>query len=144
MSIASRPLTARVPRLLRFGIVGGVGFVVDSAVAVFCIFWLGLGIYASRLASYLTAASTTWVLHRHITFPDRRSNRLGSEWLRFVAVNGIGGAINYGVYALYMTSVQLTETRPVAGIALGSLAGLLVNYSLSRIVVFKADSGQRQ
>ena len=47
---------------IRFGIVGVVGLLVDIAVLYLCLDISGLGLYASRVVSYLAAATTTWAL----------------------------------------------------------------------------------
>ena len=44
---------------IRFGIVGVVGLLVDIAVLYLCLDISGLGLYASRVVSYLAAATTT-------------------------------------------------------------------------------------
>src|SRR6476469_6404288 len=53
--------------LLRFGIVGVAGFVVDAAVLTAAIA-LGLGPWLGRVLSYLAAATATFALNRAWTF----------------------------------------------------------------------------
>src|SRR5580658_9422815 len=81
--------------LARFTSVGALGFVVDSSV-LYAGLWVGLGLYAGRLLSYLAAASFTWMLNRRFTF---RSSAPPSvrEWSRFVAANGVGGLANLAI-----------------------------------------------
>jgi putative flippase GtrA len=123
-------------QFLSFSVVGTIGFVVDTATLYFAMGQLGLGLYSGRVISYLVAATSTWALNRRFTFRQQRStNRLG-EWGRFLGANAFGGLVNYGVYAALVTLNDTASAHPVIGVAAGSVAGLLVNFSASRYVVF--------
>lgn len=123
-------------QFLRFGIVGVAGFAVDASVLAAAL-TLGAGVYRGRVLSYVAAASCTWALNRRWTFRDRTSGRVG-QWARFLAVNALGGAVNYGVYALL---VHLhgggSVAFPVFAVAVGSLCGLVFNFLLSKRLVFR-------
>jgi putative flippase GtrA len=54
------------------------------------IYFLQTGPYLGRAISYICAATSTWYLHRHLTFADGRSDRKFREWLRFAVLNSIG------------------------------------------------------
>ena len=49
-------------QFLRFGVVGTLGFLVDTAV-LYLGLALGLGLYLGRAISYLAAASANWALN---------------------------------------------------------------------------------
>lgn len=103
---------------------------------------LGAGLYGGRLLSYLAAATTTWALNRSYTFRNQRSRNKFAEWGRFLAANAVGGLVNYATYAILVTWVSTATAHPVFGVAAGSIAGLAVNFLLSRRVVFKeTESG---
>ena len=125
--------------LLRFGVVGIAGFVVDAAVLTAGIA-LGTGPWLGRILSYLAAASTTFALNRAWTFraAGRLAGRAGAarQWGLFLLVNLVGFACNYGTYAALLAGVPLVATHPVLGVAAGSLAGLLGNFVLARRFVF--------
>jgi putative flippase GtrA len=134
-SPASRRLMGE---LLRFGVVGVAGFVVDAGVLVAGIA-LGTGPWFGRVLSYLAAASTTFALNRAWTFRDaaRPAGRAAArQWGLFLLVNLLGFACNYGTYAALLASVPLVAAHPVLGVAAGSLAGLLGNFLLARRFVF--------
>jgi putative flippase GtrA len=122
--------------VVRFGLVGAAGFVVDASVVQALAIGAGFDLYLSRVVSYLMAATTTWWLNRLFTFRSK-SIDLISQWLRFLAFNLSGGAINYAVYALLISMFVVAEQNPVAAVAAGSLAGMLVNYIVSRVFVFR-------
>jgi putative flippase GtrA len=133
-----RPMRAMIEQFLRFGVVGTVGFVVDSAVLL-GLMALGLGPYAGRILSYLVAASSTFALNRAWTFRTaRRDAPLAAQWGRFVLLNMAGFAANYGTYAALIAGVPLVAANPVLGVAAGSLAGMFINFGLSRRFVFKS------
>jgi putative flippase GtrA len=123
-------------QFLSFAAVGVVGFVVDASVLYCAIQLLGAGLYGGRLLSYLTAATTTWALNRGYTFRTHRSRNRFAEWGQFLAANAAGGAVNYATYAVLVTASPVVAAYPVLGVAAGSLAGLCVNFTLSRYLVF--------
>jgi putative flippase GtrA len=122
-------------QFLKFGVVGTIGFVVDTAV-LYAGLALGLGLYSGRAVSYLAAATTTWALNRAWTFRGQGSGPAWRQWAVFVAINLIGFACNYGTYAALVAFVPLVAQHPVIGVAAGSLAGMVGNFVLSRRFVF--------
>ncbi len=124
-------------QFLRFGVVGTVGFLVDSAVLL-SMMALGLGPYGGRVVSYLAAASTTFALNRAWTFRGAgREQPVTAQWGRFVLLNLVGFAVNYGTYAALVATSPLVAEYPVLGVAAGSVAGMFINFGLSRRFVFR-------
>ena len=131
--------------LLRFGLVGALGFLVDSSVLLVGIA-VGLGPWWGRVLSYLAAASTTFALNRAWTFRDRAGARRSPpvrQWALFLLVNLAGFLGNYGAYAALMTASQFVAAHPVLGVAAGSVVGLAANFVLSRKIVFAGEPGVR-
>jgi putative flippase GtrA len=135
------PERARLAQeFLRFGVVGAVGFVVDTAVLYGAVA-LGAGLYGGRALSYVTAASVTWLLNRIWTFRDRAGGgQAHRQWALFVLVNLGGFVLNYGTYALLVGFVPVVAAHPVIGVAAGSIAGMFSNFFLSRRLVFRTDA----
>lgn len=123
---------------MRFALVGCAGFLVDAGV-LYAVLALGADRYTGRILSYLAAATFTWALNRHYTFRAQRGASLLSEWGRFLAANSVGGLINWATYAILVSVSALAFAHPVIGVAAGSLAGLVVNFTLSRQYVFNTD-----
>jgi putative flippase GtrA len=123
---------------LRFGIVGTIGFAVDASVLYACAPFVGW--LAGRLISFLAAASTTWWLNRRHTFTGHRNDltlaETGLEYCRYLLSMLAGGAVNYACYVGTLHWLEGPGTA-LLGVAIGSVAGLGVNYSLARLVVFK-------
>jgi putative flippase GtrA len=135
---AARPGSARVRvvvELMRFGVVGVAGFVVDAGVLTAAIA-LGLGPWFGRVLSYLAAATATFALNRAWTFRGAARGRPVRQWALFLVVNLVGFVFNYGTYAALIAWVPLVAATPVLGVAAGSLAGLVGNFVLSRRFVF--------
>jgi putative flippase GtrA len=127
---------ASLPKFVRFGIVGCLGFCVDVGVLYLMLYGVGFGRYVGRLISYIAAASSTWYFNAAITFPESRASNRTWEWARFVALNSLGGVVNYGVYAAYVRFQYHSALAPAIAVAIGSLAGLVVNFSVSKQFVF--------
>lgn len=132
---------ALLGQALRFGVVGSVGFVVDTA-TLYLALWLGAGLYGGRVLSYLAAASGNWALNRAWTFraAGRPAGRAGAaqQWALFLLVNLVGFAANYGTYATLVALWPLAAAHPVVAVAAGSLAGMTGNFLLSRRFVFRS------
>lgn len=127
--------------IVRFGIVGVIGFLVDAGTLHALVQWAHQGLYAGRVGSYLAAATTTWALNRTFTFAGKASANLFAEWARFLVANLGGGAVNYATYALLVGTVSLVSEHPVIGVGAGSLAGLVLNFAASKRFVFTASRG---
>jgi putative flippase GtrA len=120
--------------LLRFAVVGAIGFVVDVAALHLFAQALGAGLYLGRVFSFVVAASVTWYLNARFTF---RVGRLSvAQWGRFLAANSSGAAVNYGVYAALIAAGGVPREVPAVAVGCGSLAGLALNFLASRHFVF--------
>ena len=121
---------------LSFAVVGAIGFVVDVAVLYLAAPLLGW--YGARVVSFLAAATATWALNRRYTFNARSANAsVLHEYLGYLVTMLGGAAVNYGAYVLVLHWFS-GPWVPVAGVALGSCAGLVVNFLSARYLVFRA------
>jgi putative flippase GtrA len=122
-------------QFLRFAAVGLLGLAVDTAT----VYGLRpmLGLYGGGLAGYVSAASSNWLLNRIWTFRGQGSGSLLRQWAMFMVANLGGFALNRGTYVLLVTFVPIAADQPVIAIAAGAVAGLMVNFTLSRRLVFR-------
>ena len=111
--------------------VGGAAFFVDAGVLVLLVSGAGVDPYLARVFSFLAAATFTWWLNRRYTFEVKHAPT-GSEWAAYVGLMVIGAAVNYGTYAAAITWWPLAREHLWLGVALGSIAGLGINFLTSR------------
>lgn len=124
-------------QLLRFSAVGAIGFAIDAAVLVALLRWTALDPYAARMISFSTSAVNTWWMNRAFTFAvHRRTHSAPGELARFLTVAGLAGAVNYAAYAVAISRLGTAPLAAVVAVAIGSLAGLAVNFNGARLLVF--------
>ncbi|GAA08757.1 hypothetical protein AA0312_2456 [Acetobacter tropicalis NRIC 0312] len=131
----------KLMRLLKFGTVGGLGFLWDSG-TVYAL-RPAIGLSAATLVAYFVAATLNWLLNRLWTFKGvGLHDHPLLQWLRFLTANSFGFLLNRGtVYTLFYT-VPLCVTYPVLALAAGALAGMFANFNLSQKMVFKEKPPQ--
>lgn len=124
---------------LTFAAVGIAGLGVD--ISVLYVTSPVLGWYAARVVSFWAAASTTWALNRRYTFATRSSNTsIWREYTGYLLTMLGGAALNYAAYVAVLHWLD-NRWAPALGVALGSCAGLTVNYLSARYLVFKGQRG---
>ena len=131
---------------MSFALIGALGFAVDVAVLALAIEVLGLGPYAGRALSFAVTVTFTWAMNRYLTFAERRATGKGgilAEWGRFVMANGLGLAVNYGVYAALVSRGEGVMASPYVAAGCGALAGLVFNYAASSRLVFTTRAADR-
>jgi putative flippase GtrA len=127
-------------RFLRFAAVGTAGFVVNEAALWCALHLLHLDAYSGGVFSFLIAVTFTWVGNRTLTFrahAAREARSILAEWMKFVAANGLGFVVNYGIYAGLHALAPAPLNNPYLALACGTLAGLLFNFTLSSRMVFR-------
>jgi putative flippase GtrA len=129
---------------LSFVFAGTVGFLVDSLVVQLLAQQLGLQVHIARILSFLAGVTATWLINRTFTFqPDSGRGVLG-EWLRYFVSSLFGGAFNYGAFSLALVLSPHVREHLYVGVAIGSLAGMLVNYGLYSRFVFKRPGADQR
>jgi putative flippase GtrA len=122
--------------LIRFLIAGVLGFVVDAGV-LYLGLAVGLGYFAGRAVSFLCAVWATWQINRRYTFTSNTRGSAWVEWWRYLAAMSIGGVVNYSAYSATVLTLRSVTFLPLISVAIGSLAGLVVNFATAKLWVFK-------
>ena len=122
-------------QFLRFGIVGVAGLMIDTA-TVYALRH-ALGLYGAGLVAYFTAATGNWMLNRAWTFRGQGSGPAHRQWAWFLVANLAGFVLNRGTYMLLVTFLPAAADQPVIATAAGAIAGMGVNFILSRRLVFR-------
>lgn len=126
---------AAIKRFSHFAAVGAIGFLADSTVLLLAIPLAGH--YGGRVVSFGAAVVVTWWLNRMLTFRDRRSTGRIFELTRYVGSQSIGATTNLVLYTVCVAVSQRMHDQPLLALAIGSAAGLIVNYTLAHRVVFR-------
>ena len=127
-------------QFLQFSLVGTLGFLVD--VAVLYALESALGWYLARVFSFWAAATATWWFNRRYTFAisrqpdDPEAPSILTEYFHYLATMLVGGAVNYAVYAAIVHWLHVPGAA-LLGVALGSCAGLVLNYASAKFLVFR-------
>ncbi len=122
-------------QFLRFGVVGALGFLVDTATVYLL---LGsLGVYWAGAVAYPVAATFNWAINRSWTFRGLGSGSALAQWGRFMGANLLGFGLNRGTYFVLVSVSPFVAGHPVIAVAAGAIAGLAANFSLSRRLVFR-------
>ncbi len=130
-------LIADKSQIIKFALVGALGFLVDSGVLYVGLYVFDLGYYFGRLISYLSAATVAWYFHRVFTFKLQGGAGKKKQLASFIVMNSIGGGANYVIYAFLISGYGVFRRDPVLAVAIGALVGMFINYYLSKRVVFR-------
>jgi putative flippase GtrA len=96
-----------------------------------------LGLYGAGMVSYLVAATSCWALNRVWTFRGRGRGLAHHQWATYLLTNLSGLVFNRGTYFAMVTVVPFCAAQPVFAVAAGAVAGMMVNFTISRQVVFR-------
>lgn len=88
-------------QLIQFGLVGGLGFVINLAVFALCERGIGMPYLIAYGVAWLVAVTNNFLLNRRWTFNEHaRSSQIHFQALRFVLVSAIAAAAGAGLLAL--------------------------------------------
>ncbi|SAL69361.1 GtrA-like protein [Caballeronia cordobensis] len=122
---------------ITFAFAGAFGFLIDSGV-LYLMLWLGAGPYVGRVVSFLCAVFATWQINRRFTFKDAQNSRgVWREAYEYLLAMLVGGLCNYAAYATAIKLLSDTAVRPLLAVAVGSIAGMFVNFLIAKVWVFK-------
>ena len=123
-----------IGQLLRYCVVGGCGFAVEALIVALLQYGFGWSALPCRAVSFPIALLVTYRLNQRYTFGSEGG--LG-ELSRYVATQGTGLAANLAAYLLTIVAVPALDRHALVALAIGSAAGLAVNFALAKLFVFK-------
>ena len=119
-------------RILRFVVVGGIGFVADGAILALLLEGTPLGPFGARLVSIAFGLAVTWLCNRTLTFQPSSRGML-REGARYGGVGITISVFNYLVYSVLLLAVPWMP--PLVALVLASLAAMALSYlGYSRLV----------
>jgi len=124
-------------QFLKFGIVGGFGFLVDTVFTYLGIYALDMGRVAAGFFAFPFAVTFTWIGNRLFTFAEIDHEPMAKQWSKFAAVCTIGIVFNRGTYSLLVSTIPLVYDYPVLGLLAGTGVAMFFNFFASRKLVFK-------
>ncbi len=123
-------------QLVRFGLVGGVGFVVNLAVYAVFVHPIGVDYHVAAVAAWLVAVLNNFVLNRHWTF-DAREGQVHFQALRFLVVSGGAFIVSLLLLTLLVEDAGMAK---VAAQALAVAAATPLNFLGNKLWSFRADT----
>ncbi|SLN77836.1 GtrA-like protein [Roseisalinus antarcticus] len=125
-------------RLLRFGVVGAFGFMVDGG-----LLWLlvsnDANPFLARGLSFPAAVFTTWWLNRIWTFANATRSSPRRQLNLYFALQVVGSLTNFAVYSVLLVFIEPTPLNALGALAGGAVVGMIVNFLGSQRYVFKTD-----
>ncbi|GAA5000573.1 GtrA family protein [Kitasatospora paranensis] len=146
MTTTTAPKPSLVQRLrgmsgevVKFGIVGLSGVVVNFLVFWVCINGLGLASLRSNVAATLVAIATNYLGYRYWLYRDRDAASRKREITLFLVFSGAGMLIETGVLACSVYVLGLdTHIEQIAAKLVGLAVGTVFRFVSYRTWVFKA------
>lgn len=127
---------------LKFAMVGGIGFLVDSSVMILLFEGFEVELAFARCTAFICAASSNWFLNRIFTFRGRDlAGRRSLEWIRFIVSALLSAIPNLGIFFLLMRVFPETLPYIIFAMCCGIMAGYFTNYQLARLWVYKSRAG---
>ena len=116
----------------KFSLIGGLGFFVDTM-----IFYMANSMFtelSSRILSFSMAVLFTYVFNRLYTFKVKTNINI-VEFFKYYLNMIFGGIVNIGTFFVVIRFSDIGRDYPFCGIALGSVAGLCINFLTSKILL---------
>ncbi|MDJ0922190.1 MAG: GtrA family protein [Henriciella sp.] len=120
-------------RLSRFGLVGGLAFVVDVCLTV-TLMENGLDPFSARLIAIPIAMLVGWRLNRALTFGASGTSQ-SREGARYALVSVAAAGVNYTVYTLLM--LALPGLWAIIAIAAATMVSMLVSFTGYQYFAFR-------
>jgi putative flippase GtrA len=123
-------------QLVRFGIVGAIGFAVNILVYTLFVHGLDVDYRMAAVAAWIVAVANNFVLNRHWTF-DARDGRAHFQAMRFVLVS----LLAFGFSLVVLTAlVEGASVSKVPAEALAVLCATPLNFLGNKLWSFRADA----
>jgi putative flippase GtrA len=123
-------------QLVRFGLVGGIGFVVNVAVYALLVHGAGLDYRAASVAAWLVAVLNNFVWNRHWTF-DAGEGRAHHQAVRFLLVSLVAEAVSLLLLTVFVEAANLPK---VPAQALAVAASMPFNFIGNKLWTFRSDA----
>ncbi len=120
-------------QLIRFGVVGGAGFVVNLAVYALLVHSAGVDYHVAAVVAWLVAVLNNFVLNRHWTF-DASEGRAHFQAARFLVVSLVAFGFSLLLLTLLVEDVGVSK---VPAQALAVAASMPLNFLGNKLWSFR-------
>jgi putative flippase GtrA len=125
-------------QLVRFAIVGGVGFVINILVYAALVHSAGLDYHLASVFAWLVAVLNNFVLNRHWTF-DAGDGRAHFQAMRFFVVSLVALVANQLLLTVFVESAGMEK---VAAQALAVVGSMPLNFLGNKLWSFRDGDGE--
>ncbi len=123
-------------RVAGFVAIGGLGFAIEAGIIMLATSpKFDVPALVARLFSFPCAVLVTWWLNRQYNFRSRNSAL--AEGGRYLVTQGVGAFVNLATFASCVYMFPSLTLWPVLALAVGAGAGLVANFTLSYLYVFR-------
>ena len=122
--------------LVRFGIVGGVGFAVNLAVYALFVHGFAVDYHVAAVAAWLIAVVNNFLLNRHWTF-DAGHGVVHFQAMRFLVVSLCALVVSLLLLTVFVEDVGLAK---VAAQALAVAASMPLNFLGNKLWSFRVEA----
>jgi putative flippase GtrA len=124
-------------QLVRFGLVGGAGFVVNVAVYALFVHGAGLEYRVASVIAWLVAVINNFLLNRHWTFDAREQGRAHHQAARFFIVSLAAEIVSLLLLTLFVESAHIAK---VPAQALAVALSMPFNFVGNKLWTFRSGS----
>lgn len=117
-------------KLIKFAVIGGLGFVFDG-LFFYLLLQLSIAPMLARVMAFWLAATVTWLGNRHFTFACLQPAGALKQWAKHMLSAHSSGVLNLCIFYLMQWHYAI-EVSFVCGI----VSGAVFNYWLSNRYVF--------
>jgi putative flippase GtrA len=126
-------------QLVRFGLVGGAGFVVNVAVYALFVHAAGFEYRVASVIAWLVAVVNNFLLNRHWTFDARDHGRAHHQAARFLLVSLAAEIVSLALLTLFVESAHVAK---VPAQALAVALSMPFNFVGNKLWTFRSGGDE--
>lgn len=135
VSFLINPVKANGAKLVKFGMVGVIGFLVDAVVLFLVMRFFAADPFSGRVVSIAAALLTTWYLNRRFTFSVKTRASI-EEGVGYATIKLAGQVLNFSIYSsLILFSPVLNA--PLSALAAASILVMAFNFLMLDRVLYR-------
>ena len=123
-------------QFIKFGFIGGIGFIVDASILLILVHKLNMDINISRVFSFLFAVLVTWLLNRKFTFSLNSKFKKTKEYIYYVSIQTLGALFNYTIFISLVYSYKLFEQYLILPLAIASIIVMFFNFFMIKKKIY--------